>query len=98
LVQPVDLPSDLKSRLQYLFNIKKRFFYEELIMWVKDLFNNSKEMDEALLKNTKIIQEKLSKACYEGFSAKYRAYLHNIVQDKNSNANIYYARYYVSKY
>ena len=65
---------------------------------MKDLFKSSKEMDEALLKNTKMIQEKLSRACVEGFSSTFRPYINNIVQDKNSNGSFYYVKFYVSKY
>lgn len=97
-INPAEVPYDVKGRLQFLFEAKKRYFYEELVIWMKDLFKNAKEMDEALLKNTKIIQEKLSRACYEGFSSTFKPYVNNIIQDKNSNGSFYYVKFYVSKY
>jgi len=92
------LPSNVKERLNALFKIKKRFFYEEIVSWLKDLVGSSKEIDEILLKNTRVISEKISKNNYNTFCNTFNLYLKNITEDKNSKGQFYDVKFYVSKY
>ena len=60
-MKPREFPSEIKERIKYLFNIKKRYFYEEITFWLKDLAKSGKEMDNLLLKHARVYQEKISR-------------------------------------
>ncbi len=97
-INRVHLPSSVKERLNYLFKIKKKYFYEELVSWFQDIVGSLKEFDELLMKNTRIIYEKLSKTNYPFFSKTFSSYKNNIVEDKNSKGQFYDVKFYISKY
>jgi hypothetical protein len=81
-----------------MFDVKKRYFYDEMYIWFKDLFNSNKEFEEMLLKNTKSLQEKLSRGCVSGFSECYKPFLNSISQDSSTGNNFSYVKFYASKY
>jgi len=81
-----------------MFDIKKRYFYEELFIWFKDLFSTNKEFEEMLLKNTKSIQEKINRGCLQGFSSCFKLFVNNISQDQTASGNYSYVKFYVAKY
>ena len=92
------MPSNVKDRLNALFKLKKRYFYEEITFWLKDLVSSTKEIDDILLKNTRAIFEKLSKNNYNTFSSTFHLYQKNIQEDKNSKGQFYDVKFYISKY
>jgi len=97
-MQAYRLPYDVKDRLTALFNVKKKYFYEEMIYWLKDLVKSIKEFDTVLMKNTRVVYDKLSRNNYNIFCSVFRPYVKNIVEDPNSKGQFYDVRYYTSKY
>ena len=97
-IDKIKLPHSVKERLQHLFNIKKRYFYEELQIWLSDLASSNKEIDEILMKNSRIIYERLSKNNYKAFVTNFSIFIKNIIEDTSSNGNYYEIKFYVNKY
>jgi len=59
---------------------------------------NQKEVDEILIKNSRMIYDRLSKANYKAFASVYPVFLKSVAEDPSSNGNYYDIKYYVSKY
>lgn len=64
---------------------------------MKDLVKTIKELDEILLKNTRAINEKLSKNIYPIFADYFKLYMNNVVEDKTSKGQFYDVKFYLSK-
>lgn len=92
------LPFDVKERLAALFNVKKKYFYEEMIYWLKDLVKSIKEFDTILMKNTRVVYDKLSRNNYHNFCSVFRPYVKNIAEDPSSKGQFFDVKYYTSKY
>ena len=91
------LSFDFVERMTELFNIKKKFFYEELVLWMAPTMIEGGKVSENVLKNTRVIFEKISKNNLAYFKKTYPEYVGNIVEDKNNASNLT-VKFYVNKF
>ena len=92
-----ELPSSIKERLDYLFTIKKRYFYQELLALVEDLAEKVGAIDQVFMKTTRTIYERASKPIYNYYKKVFPSYIANFNEVANSNGNWYDAKFYIKK-
>jgi len=85
---------DFNERLEDLFTQRKKFFYEELVMWLLPTTLEKTKISEIILKDTRMIYEKISKNNLAFFRRIYPEYINNIIEDKNNYLTI---KYFVNK-
>ena len=90
------LSFDFTQRMEDLFTQRKKFFIEELIQWLSPTLLDKAKISEQILKNTRVIYEKVSRSNLAFFKKTYPEYIANISEDK-SNSGYSMIKYYVNK-
>ena len=79
-----------------LFAQRKKFFLEELVLWLSPTLLEKPKISEQILKNTRVVYEKVSKNNLVFFKKTYPEYIGNVSEDK-SNSGYSMIKYYVNK-
>lgn len=96
-VNKYTLSYDFNERLIELYNLRKKYFMEELIQWLSPTLLDRTKISENILKNTRVIYEKISKNNISFFEKTYPHYLNSVTEDKG-NPNFLTLKFYVNKF
>lgn len=87
----------MKERIKEILKYKKKFFYEELIVFLTPTILDKKIVEETIIKNTRTINEKINKSNVNFYKNTYPLHTQNIKEDKNNPGN-YTIKFYISKF